>query len=172
MTKQQLQVIWNILKPNSGNNPPRPALGYGYRSNGATYFCDGYRMVKSTDECDAPEYRILGENDGEADTRKMLVRFWNDYEQNYKDRTETLPLPSLDELGTSKEQFVDVGEYCFTRKYLRDFIKVCKSTSGTILTKYSHWNGKTHAYCVLIGATPDGRTQCILLPVRKPKNAA
>lgn len=171
MTKQQQQVIKNILKPNSGKNPMRPALGYGYRSDGATYFSDGCRIVKSTDECSSPEYKILSEEYGAADTLNMLVRFWNDYEQNYTDRTETLSLPSLNELWTSREQFVDVGEYCFTRKYLRDFIKVCKTTTGKIITKYSHWGGKTHAYYVLTGATSDGRTQCILLPVRKPKKA-
>lgn len=172
MTKQQQQVILNILKENNGKNPPRPALGYGYRRDGATYFCDGFRIVKSTDDCDVSPYKILGEGDGEDDNRNGLIRLWESFEREYTERTETLALPSLHELAASREKFVDVGEYCFTRKYLRDFIKVCKAKTGEIIVKYSCWNRETWTYCALKGATPDGKTECVLMPVRKPKNAA
>lgn len=171
MTKQQQQAILHILRKNNGKNPARPALGHGHRSNGATYFCDGCRIVKSTDDCDSPLYTIFDRDDAEADTCDTLVRFWEDYEQNFTERTE-ITLPTLDELAASREKFVDVGEYCFTRKYLRDFIKVCKAKTGEIIVKYSCWRGERWTYCALKGATPDGKTECVLLPVRKPKNAA
>ena len=172
MTKQQQQVVMHIMKENCGKNPTRPALRYGYKRDGATYFCDGYRIVKSTDDFSAFPYKILGEGDGEADTGNGLVRLWESFEKEYTDRTETLTLPTLNELSASREKFVDVGEYCFTRKYLRDFIKVCKAKTGEIVVKYSHWRGETWTYCVLKGATSDGKTECVLMPASKPKNAA
>ncbi len=172
MTKQQQQVIWNIFKLNCGEAPARPALGHGHRLGGAAYFCDGYRIVKSTDDCDAPLYKILDRDDAEADTCDMLVRFWEDYEQNFTEKTE-IALPTLEELGSSRARFVDVGEYSFTRKYLRDFIKICKTKTGEIIMRaYDNVCGKKWRFYLLKGATPDGKTQCILLPARKLKNAA
>ena len=172
MTKKQQQAIWNILKANCGKDPARPALGHGHRSNGATYFCDGCRIVKSTDTCEAPLYTIFDRDDAETDTCDTLVRFWEDYEQNFTKRTEIV-LPSLDELRATKEKFVDVGEYCFNRKYLMDFINVCKAKTGEIIMReYDSIGGKKWRFFLLKGATSDERTECVLLPVRKPENAA
>lgn len=167
MTKQQAAAIKNILKRSSGKRAERPALQNCYTYDGEILFCtDGYRIVKSADfALDVSPFKIVDARNGGADGCADLRRLWEMMEKSYCTDAETITLPLPDELKTWKAKYVAVGKLHFNRKYLIDFVKVCRTATAEIFTRQDVWRGKTRFCGALKGTSPDGRVQTYLLPV-------
>ena len=167
MTRQQATAIKNILKRSSGKRAERPALQNCYTYDGESLFCtDGYRIVKSADfALDVSPFKIVDARNGGTDRCADMRKLWKMMEESYGSDVEPVTLPLPDELQTWTAKYVAVGKLYFNRKYLMDFIKVCRTASAEIAVRSTERHGKTDYYGALKGTSPDGRVQSYLLPV-------
>lgn len=158
MTQQQTAAIKAITRANSGKDATRPYLAHGITYDGETvYYTDGYRMAK-VNTITAEGMDVI---DARDDSNCIQLRgIWN--EATNGENTEDVTLPTLDELRASEERTVAIGDAEFNRKYLIDFVKLCKTTAARLKTNYNRQLRKVTGY-LLTGASPDGTAESMLL---------
>ena len=163
MTKQQIAAIKAITRVNSGKKATRPELSHGFTYDGKTvYYTDGFRIAKvntiTAEGLDVTDATNLKSN------CYQLHKIWEYQEKVGKDE-QTATLPTLDELRAIEGETVTINEATFNRKYLMDFVKLCKTTIAKLLTVYRH-NSTEKLNYILTGASPDGTAESLLLSYR------
>ncbi len=160
MTQQQIAAIKAITRANSGKKATRPELSHGYTYDGKTvYYTDGYRIAKVN--------TITAEGLDVIDAREpdshcyQLHKLW-EYQESTGTDEQAATLPTLDELRADEGETVTINGATFSRKYLIDFVKLCRTTSAKLLTVYRH-NSTEKLNYILTAASPDGTAESLLL---------
>lgn len=163
MTQQQIAAITAITRANSGKKATRPELSHGFTYDGKTvYYTDGMRIAR-INTITAEGLDVIDATNPNSYCYQ-LHKIWEYQEKIGKDE-QAATLPTLDELRLVEGETVTINGATFNRKYLIDFVKLCKTKIAKLLTVYRYNSTEKLSY-ILIGASPDGAVESLLLSYR------
>lgn len=163
MTQQQIAAIKAITRANSGKKATRPELSHGFTYDGKTvYYTDGFRIAK-VNTITADGLDVIDATNPNSNYCQ-LRQIWEYQEKIGKDE-QTATLPTLDELRAADGTTFTINGAIFNRKYLMDFVKLCKTKIAKLLTVY-RYNSTEKSNYILMGASPDGTAESLLLSYR------